>query len=287
MKVPIMDGLSAARAIGAMVASGERPYAPIVVRVRTRAALYALPAAMHACTCRRLMRCACTQALTASCSDEERARCAAAGMAELLPKPISLVKVQARRRACSFISLRCCCQRLFALHACACADDIPCCCASWPRRSCCSGTRAAARMAARRRAVTAPRCLTRAVQDRVTSDVNSERTDRARHRLCQCDSQLVDGPSSFVRDARDLETIQRLTCCPSTARPVPAAQECAPRRAAAGQAGGSSSSAAAACTHEACTPKARAHAPSQRSCGVARGNQRCRLLQELMLSQYT
>jgi hypothetical protein len=27
-----MDGLSAARAIGAMVARGERPYAPIVVR---------------------------------------------------------------------------------------------------------------------------------------------------------------------------------------------------------------------------------------------------------------
>jgi CheY-like chemotaxis protein len=36
------------------------------------------------------------QALTASCSDEERARCAAAGMVELVSKPINLVKVQAR-----------------------------------------------------------------------------------------------------------------------------------------------------------------------------------------------
>jgi CheY-like chemotaxis protein len=35
------------------------------------------------------------QALTASCSEEERARCANAGMADLMPKPIQLAKLQA------------------------------------------------------------------------------------------------------------------------------------------------------------------------------------------------
>jgi CheY-like chemotaxis protein len=30
------------------------------------------------------------QALTASCSEQERQRCAAAGMAELMPKPVRL-----------------------------------------------------------------------------------------------------------------------------------------------------------------------------------------------------
>jgi CheY-like chemotaxis protein len=33
--------------------------------------------------------CAPVQALTASCSDEERARCAAAGTVDLMPKPIT------------------------------------------------------------------------------------------------------------------------------------------------------------------------------------------------------
>ncbi len=37
------------------------------------------------------------QALTASCSDEERARCADAGMAEMMPKPIKLDTLQARQ----------------------------------------------------------------------------------------------------------------------------------------------------------------------------------------------
>jgi CheY-like chemotaxis protein len=36
-----------------------------------------------------------SQALTASCSEEERARCAEAGMADLMPKPIQLAKLQA------------------------------------------------------------------------------------------------------------------------------------------------------------------------------------------------
>jgi CheY-like chemotaxis protein len=85
-----MDGLTAARAICAMVASGARPYTPIVVCARA-------PRFWHAAhRWRELTLPRSTQALTASCSDEERARCAAAGMAELMPKPISVVKLQAR-----------------------------------------------------------------------------------------------------------------------------------------------------------------------------------------------
>ena len=47
------------------------------------------------------------QALTASCSDEERARCTQAGMAELLPKPITVLKVQARRLKLRFAAYAC------------------------------------------------------------------------------------------------------------------------------------------------------------------------------------
>ena len=102
--VPIMDGLSAARAICALVSSGARPYAPIVVRAFAMAppcdVVWALQEAAE-------LTMTTAQALTASCSDEERARCAQAGMAELLPKPITVLKVQARR-----LKLR------FAAHAC-------------------------------------------------------------------------------------------------------------------------------------------------------------------------
>ena len=59
LHMPIIDGLGAAREMCAAMASGEAAETPIY-------------------------------ALTASCSDEERARCAEAGMAGLIPKPIKL-----------------------------------------------------------------------------------------------------------------------------------------------------------------------------------------------------
>ena len=59
LHMPILDGLGAAREMCAAMASGEAAETPIY-------------------------------ALTASCSDEERARCAEAGMAGLIPKPIKL-----------------------------------------------------------------------------------------------------------------------------------------------------------------------------------------------------
>jgi CheY-like chemotaxis protein len=45
-----------------------------------------------------LLRCCArsgTQALTASCSEQERQRCAAAGMAELMAKPVRLDSLRA------------------------------------------------------------------------------------------------------------------------------------------------------------------------------------------------
>ena len=59
LHMPILDGLGASREMCAAMASGEAAETPIY-------------------------------ALTASCSDEERARCAEAGMAGLIPKPIKL-----------------------------------------------------------------------------------------------------------------------------------------------------------------------------------------------------
>ena len=59
LHMPILDGLGASREMCSAMASGEAAETPIY-------------------------------ALTASCSDEERARCAEAGMADLIPKPIKL-----------------------------------------------------------------------------------------------------------------------------------------------------------------------------------------------------
>ena len=88
--VPIMDGLSATRAICGLVSSGLRPHTPIVVRDAARQLLgcsgLCVPDAASIDD---------SQALTASCSEEERARCAEAGMADLMPKPIQLAKLQA------------------------------------------------------------------------------------------------------------------------------------------------------------------------------------------------
>lgn len=59
LHMPLLDGLAAAREMCAAIARGEAPPTPLY-------------------------------ALTASCSDEERARCAEAGMVDLIPKPIKL-----------------------------------------------------------------------------------------------------------------------------------------------------------------------------------------------------
>jgi CheY-like chemotaxis protein len=70
LHMPVLDGLGAAREMCAAMASGEAAATPIY-------------------------------ALTASCSDEERARCAEAGMSGLIPKPIKveLLKSLLRKHA--------------------------------------------------------------------------------------------------------------------------------------------------------------------------------------------
>ncbi len=95
---PIMDGLTATRQICGLVANGERPYTPIVVSAAPCVVLASLLALAAVLTLRSVLPL--PQALTASCSDEERTRCADAGMSELMPKPIKLANLQARTFAC-------------------------------------------------------------------------------------------------------------------------------------------------------------------------------------------
>ena len=80
-----MDGLAASRAIVACERTAGRRPTPVVVRCD----------ALQRALARSVVDACATQALTASCGDDEKQRCADAGMVGHVAKPVKIEVLQA------------------------------------------------------------------------------------------------------------------------------------------------------------------------------------------------